>query len=183
MALLCHTESRVWGLGRGPHGQRSITESPSWIVAEALRVLKCKVPEILLGALLGDWGHSCLHADALCPALHRHRARGPLGPPAGAGLGLSVCPLAGPRRPVPQLDLGVCHLLTLACPLADSQGLSPGCLGERALPLLRGLHIFYRKAERCESLGVLEKEPEERKEGGATREGTEAESEQAGALG
>lgn len=63
--LSCVTrEAESGGPGRGPHGQRS-TESPSWTVAEVLRVLKCKVSKILLGALLGAQG--TLMPPCRCP--------------------------------------------------------------------------------------------------------------------
>ena len=100
---------------------------------------------------MGLRGRSCLPADALCPALHRHRAWGPPGAPAGAG--------AGPSVSVPWLVLGVCLPAgpSESVTWLDPQHLSPGRplasvprlhrVGERAPPCLEG-SMFYRKAKR-----------------------------------
>lgn len=138
--------ARAEGLmGRGPHGQRS-TESPSWIVAEALRVLKCKVPKILLGALLGDQGTVMPPCRCPVPCPAQTQGMGTSGTSCrGWGWALSVCPLAGPRRLSPSWTLGICHL---AGPSASVPQLTLGICPQAALgggagpSLLRGLHIL-----------------------------------------
>lgn len=144
--LSCVTrKAESGGPGRGPHGQRS-TESPSWIVAEALRVLKCKVPKILLGALLGDQGTLMPPRRCPVPCPPQTQGMGTSGTSCrGWGWALSVCPLAGPRHLSPSWTLGVCHL---AGPSASVPRLTLGVCPQAALrggagpSLLRGLHIL-----------------------------------------
>lgn len=144
--LSCVTrKAESGGPGRGPHGQRS-TESPSWIVAEALRVLKCKVPKILLGALLGDQGTVMPPCRCPVPCPAQTQGMGTSGTSCrGWGWALSVCPLAGPRRLSPSWTLGICHL---AGPSASVPQLTLGICPQAALgggagpSLLRGLHIL-----------------------------------------
>lgn len=141
--LSCVTlEAEFGGPGRGPHGQRS-TESPSWTVAEALRFLKCRVPEILLGALPGAQGTLMPPCRCPVPPIPWTQGVGTSGSSCrGWGWALSVCPPAGPSASVPWLHW----------------------VGERALPCSEN-SIFYGKAKRgVRACGFLEKEPEERKE-------------------
>ena len=140
--LSCVTlEAESGGPGRGPHGQRS-TESPSWTVAEALRFLKCRVPEILLGALPGAQGTFMPPCRCPVPPIPWTQGVGTSGSSCrGWGWALSVCPPAGPSASVPRPTLGVCP---------------PAALGGGAGPsLLRELHILWESKEGCESLWVF----------------------------
>lgn len=158
--LSCVTrEAESGGPGRGPHGQRS-TESPSWTVAEALRFLKCRVPEILLGALPG--AQRTLMPPCRCPVPPTPWTQG-VGTSGssckGWGWALSVCPSAGPSASVPWPTLGVCPPAgplasvprpTLGiCPPAGPSASVPRLywVGERALPCSES-SMFYRKANR-----------------------------------
>lgn len=144
--LFCVTrEAESGGPGRGPHGQRS-TEFPSWTVAEALRVLKCKVPEILLRALLGAQG--TLMPPCRCPVPRPPWTQG-MGTSGSScrcwGWALSVCPLAGPPHLSPSWTLGVCYLAgpSASVPRPTLGVCPPAALGGGGGPsLLRGLHVL-----------------------------------------